>query len=34
MSRYIWTSEYVSPDPDKIADQISDVVLDTYLSND
>jgi S-adenosylmethionine synthetase len=35
MSKYIWTSEYVSPGhPDKIADQISDVVLDTYLSID
>jgi S-adenosylmethionine synthetase len=32
---YIWTSEYVSPGhPDKVADQISDVVLDAYLSVD
>ena len=35
MSKYIWTSEYVSPGhPDKIADQISDAVLDAYLSKD
>ena len=35
MSKYIWTSEYVSPGhPDKIADQISDAILDAYLSND
>lgn len=32
---YIWTSEYVSPGhPDKIADQVSDAVLDLYLSQD
>jgi S-adenosylmethionine synthetase len=32
---YIWTSEYVSPGhPDKIADQISDAILDLYLSHD
>lgn len=32
---YIWTSEYVSPGhPDKVADQISDVVLDAYLGVD
>lgn len=35
MSNYIWTSEYVSPGhPDKIADQISDAILDAYLSLD
>jgi S-adenosylmethionine synthetase len=35
MSKYVWTSEYVSPGhPDKIADQISDAVLDAYLSKD
>lgn len=35
MSKYIWTSEYVSPGhPDKIADQISDAILDAYLSKD
>ena len=35
MSRYIWTSEYVSEGhPDKIADQISDAVLDWYLQRD
>ena len=35
MSKYVWTSEYVSPGhPDKIADQISDTVLDAYLSKD
>jgi S-adenosylmethionine synthetase len=35
MSSYIWTSEYVSPGhPDKIADQISDTVLDAYLEVD
>ncbi len=32
---YLWTSEYVSPGhPDKIADQISDTILDEYLSVD
>lgn len=32
---YIWTSEYVSPGhPDKIADQISDAILDLYLKHD
>ena len=32
---YIWTSEYVSPGhPDKIADQISDAILDMYLKHD
>lgn len=32
---YLWTSEYVSPGhPDKIADGISDTVLDLYLSRD
>ena len=32
---YLWTSEYVSPGhPDKIADQISDTVLDAYLRVD
>ena len=35
MSMYIWTSEYVSEGhPDKIADQISDAVLDWYLERD
>ena len=35
MSSYLWTSEYVSPGhPDKIADQISDTVLDLYLQHD
>ena len=35
MSTYIWTSEYVSEGhPDKIADQISDAVLDWYLQRD
>lgn len=35
MSMYIWTSEYVSEGhPDKIADQISDAVLDWYLQRD
>lgn len=35
MSNYIWTSEYVSPGhPDKVADQISDTVLDAYLMID
>ena len=35
MSSYLWTSESVSPGhPDKIADQISDTVLDAYLSAD
>ena len=35
MSIYIWTSEYVSEGhPDKIADQISDAVLDWYLQRD
>ncbi len=35
MSSYLWTSESVSPGhPDKIADQISDTVLDAYLSVD
>lgn len=35
MSSYLWTSEYVSPGhPDKIADQISDAVLDLYLQHD
>lgn len=35
MSKYIWTSEYVSPGhPDKIADQISDAILDAYLTKD
>jgi S-adenosylmethionine synthetase len=35
MSTYLWTSEYVSPGhPDKIADQISDTVLDAYLEVD
>lgn len=35
MSNYIWTSEYVSPGhPDKVADQISDTILDAYLSVD
>lgn len=29
---YVWTSEYVSPGhPDKVADQISDSILDAYL---
>jgi S-adenosylmethionine synthetase len=32
---YVWTSEYVSPGhPDKIADQISDAILDAYLTVD
>lgn len=32
---YLWTSEYVSPGhPDKIADQISDTILDAYLRVD
>lgn len=32
---YVVTSEYVSPGhPDKIADQISDAILDEYLRND
>jgi len=32
---YLWTSESVSPGhPDKIADQISDAVLDAYLTAD
>lgn len=32
---YVWTSEYVSPGhPDKIADQISDAILDAYLKVD
>jgi S-adenosylmethionine synthetase len=32
---YLWTSEYVSPGhPDKIADQLSDTVLDIYLARD
>ena len=36
MSRsYVWTSEYVSPGhPDKVADQISDSILDLYLQHD
>jgi S-adenosylmethionine synthetase len=35
MSSYIWTSEYVSPGhPDKIADCISDSILDLYLESD
>ncbi|MBU3700350.1 MAG: methionine adenosyltransferase [Candidatus Kapabacteria bacterium] len=35
MSRYLWTSESVSPGhPDKIADQVSDTVLDAYLEVD
>jgi S-adenosylmethionine synthetase len=35
MASYIWTSESVSPGhPDKIADQISDTVLDAYLEVD
>lgn len=35
MSSYIWTSESVSPGhPDKIADCISDAILDTYLRLD
>jgi S-adenosylmethionine synthetase len=35
MSSYIWTSESVSPGhPDKIADCISDAILDTYLALD
>lgn len=35
MSEYVMTSEYVSPGhPDKIADQISDTVLDTYVAKD
>lgn len=35
MSIYSWTSEYVSPGhPDKIADQISDTVLDYFLAID
>lgn len=35
MSSYLWTSESVSPGhPDKIADQISDTVLDAYLAVD
>lgn len=34
-SSYLWTSESVSPGhPDKIADQISDTVLDAYLAVD
>ena len=32
---YLWTSEYVSPGhPDKVADQISDTLLDAYLRVD
>ena len=32
---YVWTSEYVSPGhPDKVADQISDSILDAYLTVD
>ncbi|MFM7775434.1 MAG: S-adenosylmethionine synthetase N-terminal domain-containing protein, partial [Candidatus Kapaibacterium sp.] len=32
---YLWTSEHVSPGhPDKIADQISDTVLDLHLAQD
>ncbi|MFM6956967.1 MAG: methionine adenosyltransferase [Ignavibacteria bacterium] len=32
---YLWTSEYVSPGhPDKVADQISDTLLDVYLRVD
>lgn len=32
---YLWTSEYVSPGhPDKVADQISDTIVDAYLSVD
>jgi S-adenosylmethionine synthetase len=32
---YVWTSEYVSPGhPDKVADQISDAILDAYLTVD
>jgi S-adenosylmethionine synthetase len=32
---YLWTSEYVSPGhPDKVADQISDAILDAYLRAD
>jgi|694.fasta_scaffold22967_2 S-adenosylmethionine synthetase len=32
---YVWTSEYVSPGhPDKVADQISDSILDLYLQHD
>jgi S-adenosylmethionine synthetase len=35
MSSYIWTSESVSPGhPDKIADCISDAILDEYLKRD
>lgn len=35
MGTHLWTSEYVSPGhPDKIADQISDAILDYYLSID
>jgi len=34
-TEYVWTSEYVSPGhPDKIADQISDAILDVYLAID
>lgn len=34
-SEYIWSSEYVSAGhPDKLADQISDAVLDMYLAAD
>ncbi len=34
-TEYVWTSEYVSPGhPDKIADQISDAILDVYLAVD
>lgn len=34
-SSYVWTSEYVSPGhPDKVADQISDTILDAYLTVD
>jgi S-adenosylmethionine synthetase len=32
---YVWSSEYVSPGhPDKLADQISDAVLDMYIAAD
>lgn len=35
MSEYVMTSEYVSPGhPDKVADQISDTVLDAYMKVD
>jgi S-adenosylmethionine synthetase len=35
MAQYLWTSEYVSAGhPDKVADQISDAILDEYLKFD